>query len=150
MNTVHVDDVCSAMWHCRNSKDGSIFNLADKTYLTQGILIDHLGKIFNIEVGFLGKMGSSLAKTIGLKGIAETANEKHLAPWSALCKEQGIASTPLSPYIDSELLFNNGLWIDGSAIEKDGFKYTHEKIEQKDLEDMMKYYQKLGLFPKMK
>jgi hypothetical protein len=43
-------------------------------------------------------------KGLSLKAVAEEANDKHLKPWSDLCKEQGISSTPLSPYIDQELL----------------------------------------------
>jgi hypothetical protein len=48
---------------------------------------------------------SSVVKTVSLKAIAEEANDKHLKPWSDLCKEQGITSTPLSPYIDQVWLF---------------------------------------------
>jgi nucleoside-diphosphate-sugar epimerase len=32
INTVHVRDVCSAIWHlCQKGNQGDIFNLADKT-----------------------------------------------------------------------------------------------------------------------
>ena len=30
MNTVHVDDVCRAVWHlCQNGKNGEIYNIVD-------------------------------------------------------------------------------------------------------------------------
>ncbi len=38
-------------------------------------------------------------------------------------QEKSIEITPLSPYLDKELLGNNSLAIDGSAIEATGFKY---------------------------
>lgn len=148
MNTVHVDDVCAAMWFAKDLESGEAYNICDSSNTTQGSLGSMLADIFKIEVGYLGKIGSGIAKTVGLKGIAESVNEKHLKPWSDLCKEQGIVSTPLSPYIDCELLFNNGVWLDGSAIEGKGFKYSHPKLETADIVGIMEYYQKLGLFPK--
>merc|ERR1711991_692881 len=94
---VHVDDVCAAMWAAREFESGSIYNLADKSETDQGSINEMLEQMLGIKTGFLGSVVSSAAKA------------KHLKPWSDLCKEQGITSTPLSPYIDQELLYNNSL-----------------------------------------
>ena len=59
-----------------------------------------------------------------MTGATEECNEKHLTPWSQACSRDGISNTPLSPYLDKELLYNNHLHIDGSKIEKTGFSYT--------------------------
>ena len=58
-----------------------------------------------------------------MASATEESNEKHLAPWSEACAKDGIANTPLSPYIDQELLYNKHLHVDGSKIESVGFIY---------------------------
>jgi len=148
LNTVHVDDVCQAMWDSKAWENGTVYNLADKSDTDQGKINKFLEDIYGIKTGFWGSVASNVAKTVSLKAIAEEANDKHLKPWSDLCKEQGILSTPLSPYIDQELLYNNSLGVDGSAIEKTGFKYSHPQISVQDFREVMGYFQKQGLFPK--
>jgi nucleoside-diphosphate-sugar epimerase len=149
MNTVHVDDVCAAIWAAREWENGATYNLADKSETDQKSINEFLEQIFSIKTGFWGSMASNLAKTVSLKAIAEEANDKHLKPWSDLCKEQGIMSTPLSPYIDQELLYNNSLSVDGSAVEsKKGFKYSHPKLTKQDFNAVIEYFEKQGLFPK--
>ncbi len=141
VNTVHVDDVCAAMWAARSFENGSVFNVSVGD-TDQGAINELLEQLFNIKTGFYGAAMSTLAKGYSLKSIAEEANDKHLKPWSDLCKEQGIASTPLSPYIDQELLYNNSLSIDGSAIEKKGVKYTHPKLTKEDCLEAINYWSK--------
>ena len=58
-----------------------------------------------------------------MAGATEESNEKHLEPWSVACQRDGITNTPLSPYIDQELLYNRHLHIDPTKIEGTGFKY---------------------------
>merc|ERR1711991_427873 len=149
LNTVHVEDVCSAMWAAREFDNGSIYNLADKSETDQGSVNELLEQMLGIKTGFLGSLVSNMAKAVSLKAVAEDANDKHLKPWSDLCKEQGIGSTPLSPYIDQELLYNNSLSINGDAIEKTGFKYAHPKITKEDFIAISDYFVKQGLFPKI-
>jgi len=149
LNTVHVEDVCSAMWAAREFDNGSIYNLADKSETDQGSVNELLEQTLGIKTGFLGSVVSNMAKAVSLKAVAEDANDKHLKPWSDLCKEQGIGSTPLSPYIDQELLYNNSLSINGDAIEKTGFKYAHPKITKEDFIAISDYFVKQGLFPKI-
>lgn len=147
MHTVHVADVCKAMYHAAAKlPNGSIWNLADKNDTTQGVINKHLERIFGIETSFAGKLLSGLAKT-ALKGITEDANDKHLKPWSDLCKAAGITNTPLTPYIDQELLYNNSLSVDGSAIEATGFKYDHPKLTDDDFRAIINYYVAQKLFP---
>jgi len=149
INTVHVNDVSKAMWLAATKiSSGKIYNLADKNSTDQGKINTLLESLFGIKTGFYGKMLSSGAKAIGLKSIAETANEKHLKPWSDLCKKSNIISTPLSPYVDPELIKNNALSIDGSAIESEGFKYEHPVLTKIHCEEIMNYFVEQGLFPK--
>lgn len=149
INTVNVFDTCKAIVHAADKLEpGTVYNLADKGNTSQGSINVFIEEIFKIKTGFYGSVGSNIAKTLGLKAIAEEANDKHLKPWSDLCKEQGIASTPLSPYIDMELLYNNSLFIDGSKIEGTGFVYDHPTLTRAHLDEIMGYYSAQGLFPK--
>jgi nucleoside-diphosphate-sugar epimerase len=147
-NTVHVDDVVAAVWvACEKAKDGSLFNLADESSSTQGSLNKLFEKIFGIKTGFEGKLISTVAKT-KMADVAEYANDKHLKPWSELCKNAGIANTPLTPYVDQELLYNNPLNVDGSKICKElGFKYSKPRVTEELLRDQLKYFIDQKLYP---
>jgi len=147
INTVHVHDVCRAIVHmAQNADAGSTFNLADKTDLTQEKLNKHLEAIFQIKTGFFGGVISNLAK-VNLKAATEQVNEKHLKPWADICKADGILNTPLTPYIDTELLYNHALSVDGSAIEASGFSYDHQTLTEELLRDQIAYFVQQNLFP---
>jgi len=147
LNTVHVEDVCCAIVESMKWPSGATYNLVDENKTDQGTINKHLEELFGIKTGFYGAMASKVAETLALSALAAEANDKHLKPWSDLCREQGIASTPLSPYIDQELLSNNNLFVSGEAIKKTGFKYAHPKLSTDDFRVIMEYYQKQGLFP---
>jgi len=152
INTVHVHDVCKAIWHCTSAsvKPGSILNLADKNDTTQEKVNKHLEVIFGIKTGFHGSITSNiLTKGFSIKNLTEEVNDKHLKPWSDLCKASGIANTPLTPYLDYELLLNNHLSIDGTAIEATGFKYDYPEMTEGLLREIIDYYVKQNLFPKV-
>jgi len=147
INTVHVNDVAKALWHIATKcPAGEIYNLADKSDTTQGSINDLLEKIFGIKTGFLGDMVSQVAK-LKMKEVTEEVNDKHLKPWSELCKKDGILNTPLTPYLDIELLYNNHLSVDGSKIEKTGFKYDYPQVTEELLRESVNYYAKQKLFP---
>jgi len=146
-NTVHVRDVVAAMWHCaQNVPVGAVYNLADKNDTTQEKICALLESVFGIKTGFYGVMLSSAAK-LNFKDATEAANDKHLCPWSDMCQAKGIASTPLTPYIDQELLYNNAFSVDGSAIEATGFKYTVPAPTDDLIREQIQYYAEQGLFP---
>ncbi len=149
MHTVHVQDVCSALWFLTqhgNSKD--IFNLADSGDTDQGTIAKLLESIFSIKSSFMGTIKTKLATSvISMKAVAETANEKHLKPWSDLCKQQNITNTPLTPYLDEELLYNNAYSIDGSKITTLGFQYKYPHITEETIRQTIKGFQTLGYFP---
>jgi len=147
INTVHVQDVCKALWLlAQKGQLGGIYNLADKSDTDQGDFNKILEKIFGIETGFIGSMVSNLAK-VNMKGVTEDVNDKHLKPWSELCKNASIVNTPLTPYLDQELLYNNSLSVDGSAIEALGFAYTNPKLTEALVRDQINYFVSQKLFP---
>ena len=133
INTVHVADVARALWHVAANKADKggrsgpvskkeIYNLCDKGdtgffifNLDQGTVNKCIQELFGIETGFQGTVISSFAK-LNLDSVTEDVNDKHLQPWSELCKTGGIANTPLTPYLDKELLKDNARSIDGSKV----------------------------------
>jgi nucleoside-diphosphate-sugar epimerase len=147
VNTVHVIDVCRAMLHAATSVPaGTLYNLCDKNDTDQEKICKVIEAVFGISTGFYGAILSSVAK-VNLKSMAEDVNDKHLKPWSELCKAAGIATTPLTPYLDPELLYNNSLSIDGSAIEATGFKYQFPNLSADLVRQQIKYHVDQHLFP---
>jgi len=148
MNTVHVEDVCAALWHLAlNGQKGEVYNLADTNDTDQGTINKLLENVFGIKTGFMGTIKSKLATSVAMKTVAETANEKHLKPWSDLCKEKHITNTPLTPYLDEETLYNNAYSIDGTKITKTGFAYKHPEFKEETLRQTIQGFIALGYFP---
>ncbi|KAJ3399720.1 hypothetical protein HDU80_007657 [Chytriomyces hyalinus] len=159
INTVHVSDVVRAMWGATvQVADGGLrkepitkpelYNVCDKSESDQGSINEVIKSIFGIETGFQGTIISQFAK-LNLESITEDVNEKHLEPWAQLCKEGGINSTPLTPYLDKELLRDNALNMDGSLIEKRfGFQYLVPQFSESKVREMIKDFEDIGVWPK--
>eukprot|EP00003_Mantamonas_plastica_P011050 TRINITY_DN2061_c0_g1_i4.p1 TRINITY_DN2061_c0_g1~~TRINITY_DN2061_c0_g1_i4.p1 ORF type:complete len:271 (-),score=98.45 TRINITY_DN2061_c0_g1_i4:101-913(-) len=147
MNTVHVSDVVRAIWFMAEKGDaGSIYNLSDKADTTQQSINDMLEKIFGIKTGFQGTIASNAAK-MNMSFTTEYINDKHLRPWSDLLKAAEIGNTPLTPYLDQELLYNKNLFLDGSKIEETGFEYEVPEPTSELLMDAINYFVDMGKFP---
>ncbi|KAI1316791.1 hypothetical protein EDD11_009457 [Mortierella claussenii] len=162
INTVHVQDVVRAVWHTANwyvSSDnlqqGSpvIFNLADENDTNQETINTHIRSIFGIETEFTGTsfFASVIQKLdmIDMKEVADETNDMHLAPWAELLKSHDIKTSPLTPYLDQELLCNNALSLDGTKIcVTTGFKYEHPQVTTESLREVIKDFQELNLWPR--
>jgi len=148
LNTVHVDDVVRALWHLTNhGNSGQIFNLCDKHDTDQGKINDVLEELMGIKTGFLGKTKSSVAKALGMKQLTDFVNDKHLKPWSDLCKSRGIHDTPLTPYLDEELLYKCETYLNGSGIESTGFAYTRPHVTGDAIREVILDFVQKGIFP---
>lgn len=79
--------------------------------------------VFSIETGFHGTLISAFAR-LNMDHVVDEVNDETLDPWAELQNAAGISqSTPLSPFMEKELLKDTDLSMDGSAFEKDtGFK----------------------------
>jgi len=148
LNVIHIDDVCAAIWLALSKiKAGTTYNLVDQSDLDQGTLNGILGEVFDIKVDFLGSVLSNLAK-MQLTAVAEEANDKHVPGWTKLCQKHKILNTPLSPYIDKELLSNNNLSVDGSKFAKDvDFKLAHPKLTKELIQGVVESFVTQGIFP---
>jgi len=148
-NTVHVRDVCAALWHLTtHGNAGDVYNLADDNDTDQGAIAQHIEHIFGIKTSFMGFLKSKAITSVAMKTVAETANEKHLKPWSDLCKGSNIVNTPLTPYLDEELLYHDAYSINGKKIESTGFSYQYPKMTEEALRETIQYFVDLNFFPK--
>eukprot|EP00735_Rhodelphis_limneticus_P001470 TRINITY_DN12094_c0_g1::TRINITY_DN12094_c0_g1_i1::g.9686::m.9686 TRINITY_DN12094_c0_g1::TRINITY_DN12094_c0_g1_i1::g.9686 ORF type:complete len:371 (-),score=139.09,Epimerase/PF01370.16/6.6e-19,NAD_binding_10/PF13460.1/6.7e-08,3Beta_HSD/PF01073.14/6e-07,RmlD_sub_bind/PF04321.12/1.4e-06,NAD_binding_4/PF07993.7/2.6e+02,NAD_binding_4/PF07993.7/0.2,NAD_binding_4/PF07993.7/3.3e+03,Saccharop_dh/PF03435.13/0.035,Saccharop_dh/PF03435.13/1.2e+03,Polysacc_synt_2/PF02719.10/0.045,Polysacc_synt_2/PF02719.10/ len=154
INTVHVHDVCRAMWHIAvgnpPSKNKDVFNLVDKSDTDQGSLNKILEKIFAIKTGFMGSILSAAATTVSMQAVAEEANDKHMAPFTEACKAESILNTPISTYLDKELLYNNHLSLHSKKLEATGFQYEHPQVNEELLREVLDTFVEMRLFPKYK
>ncbi|XP_076064500.1 dTDP-D-glucose 4,6-dehydratase isoform X2 [Oratosquilla oratoria] len=136
INTVHVTDVSRAVvWLSKRGKTGQIYNVVDECNTTQGYITNIISNIFNINHEYIGNILSTVAKT-DIEGLISEINEKHLAPWAALCSVGGVDNTPLSPYLHQEAIMKEHLHLDGSKLRKEGFKYNVPKPSQEKLMEL--------------
>ncbi|XP_033726347.1 uncharacterized protein LOC117315975 isoform X2 [Pecten maximus] len=148
MNTVHVEDVCRAVWHlCHHGNRGEVYNIVDSADTTQGKVCHLVAELFNIQYDFVGSMFSNLAK-VNMTSVVEEINDKHMTPWAAACQTDDVSNTPLNPFIDEELLYNKHLFLEGKKLLDTGFIYQIPAPRLDHLREMLEDYISLGLFPK--
>lgn len=150
LNTVHVRDVVKALFLvATKSPEKEIYNLCDSSDTDQGSVNKFIATLFGIKTDFMGSIQSSLATSLAMKTVADVANEKHLKPWSDLCKEHGIVDSPLTPYLDEELLYNNSTSLDGQKIVKNlGFVYDVPAVTVDLLYEVVMDFESKKFFPK--
>lgn len=150
VNCVHVLDVARALWICATeAESGKIYNLADKSQLTQGDFNKILTGLFDIEVGFVNKLMSMGAKKM-MSSVAEHSNDKHVPAWADLCMKNNILNTPLSPYMDVEILKKEHVHVDGSLIESElKFEYKHPKATLELFQQTVQGFIDQKLFPEV-
>ncbi|EDW43402.1 uncharacterized protein LOC6607651 [Drosophila sechellia] len=149
LNTVHVSDVCAAVWQLAQSPKtaGQIYNICDDSASTQGTISNLLVDIFDINLDFFGLVMSNLAKLYPTDTVSEI-NDKHMAPWAEICQRNGIDNTPLTPYLDEEQLQHKHLYLDNTKLKDFGYVLQHPKVTRELLMEMIDDYVKQQLFPK--
>ncbi|KAF2831271.1 NAD(P)-binding protein [Ophiobolus disseminans] len=155
-NTVHIEDTVRALWHVAEwyAKQGSqrkptpVFNVVDHGNTSQGHTAKLIHEIFGIETGFHGTLISAFAR-LNLDHVVDEVNDETLDPWAELQQAAGISqTTPLSPFMEKELLRDADLSLDGSAFEKEtGFTYKHEKLTKEGVEEVVESYKRMGWWP---
>lgn len=148
MDTVHVSDLCRAIWHvCLHGKSGDIYNVVDQGNTTQGKVTEIISERFSINHSYWGTAASLLAKA-DMQSAVEQVNEKHLAPWAEACVKDNISNTPLSPYLCQELLTDRNLCLDGSKLVGTGFKYLVPEMTKERINEIVEDYVEMNLFPR--
>ena len=72
--------------------------------------------------------------------LVEEVNDKHLGPWAEACAQSGVENTPLTPYIDQELLYNKHLYLDLRKLENTGFTWQVPHITRDRLQEVSCIY----------
>lgn len=106
----------------------SVFNIADKGNTNQGTVATIFADVFKIETGFQGTLINTFAR-LNLEHVVDDVNDETLDPWAELQEKAGIggSSSPLTPFMEKELLRDADLSMDGSLFERTvpGFKYVY-------------------------
>jgi hypothetical protein len=84
---------------------------------------------------------------MGKKKLTNFVNDQHLKPWSELCKDRGIHDTPLTPYLDEELLYQAALHVNGTAITTTGFQYQYAGPNADLLREVLSDFIAKGAYP---
>jgi len=82
-----------------------------------------------------------------MRQLTDMVNDKHLKPWSDLCKSKGIIDTPLTPYLDEELLYKCETHLNGELIETTGFAYEFPNLTGELLREVINDFVTKGSFP---
>lgn len=137
LHTLHVDDLCSAIWFVckRDDTIGKIYNVVDTGNSSQGSITAIIADIFSIDYNYLGSIMSTIAKT-DMTTLVDEVNDKHLIPWAEACKLDGVENTPLTPYMSEEALFDRHLNLDGSKLVDLGFKYANQCVTKQRLQEV--------------
>jgi len=152
INTVHVRDVCAAMWEVTKYENlPVVLNLSDRSNFSQLDFNNICEKLLQMEVGFQPKIINMAAK-LNISAAAEQSNSKHSPMWNAVVKKYGLSlNNPLSPFIDEQLLAKNHLGVDGSLITRvTKFRYAHPEPTTKLFAEMLEEYMEMGYYPKLK
>ncbi|CAH1722669.1 unnamed protein product [Aphis gossypii] len=149
-NTIHVEDICRAIWHLLKSPEavGETYNLVDSGQTKQNMIAEIVSSLFGVKHEFLGSVLSSLCKN-DFDVIASEANDKHSVPWAEACSKSGVHNTPLSPFIHKDHLNGYRIEMNGSKLMNDSsFVLKHPKITVELLKEVVDDYIKMNLFPK--
>lgn len=147
-NCIHVLDLVRAMWLCAtDAESGKLYNIADKSKLNQGGINKLLVGLFDLKVGFVNKLMSMGAKKM-MQAAADHSNDKHVPGWADLCFKNNVLNTPLSPYMDVEILKKEHVHVDGSLIESElKFELSHPLITVELVRASVQQFIDQGLFP---
>lgn len=122
-----------------------VFNLADKDDMTQGKILDVIGKVFNIQTGFTHAAINAWAK-LNLKSVVDEANEKHTEAVAEIYPNQDppIIYTPHSCYLGIQDVAHKAEALDPTKAEKIlGWK-AKEKFDENTVKEVIKSFKDVG------
>lgn len=67
-------------------------------------------------------------------------NDKHMAPWADLCQNNDITNSPLTPYMDEELLYHKHLHLDNAKLKASGYQFLHPTVTQALIQEVCLYF----------
>ncbi|XP_053669629.1 uncharacterized protein LOC128720009 [Anopheles nili] len=149
MNVVHVDDVCGSIWEVLQTDRAlhDTINICDDSNATQGMISGLLADMFGIQIDYWGVTMSNMTK-LDMAGAIEEINDRHLGPWAELCQRDGVQNTPLTPYMDQELLLHKHLHLSNDKLKSYGYKLRHPQITRELLEEIVHDFVAMNHFPR--
>lgn len=74
-------------------------------------------------------------------------NDRHLSPWAQICQKDGIENSPLTPFMDEELLYNKHIFMDNTKLKETGFQLRHPIVKRELIEEVgLELISRLGWF----
>lgn len=84
-----------------------------------------------------GTLTLTLNLQMDMNTVVEEINDKHMGPWADACNKDGVENSPLSPYIDQELLHNQHLYLyPGKLSQSTDFIYNYPKMTKETLKEV--------------
>lgn len=74
---------------------------------------------------------------IPISMIVEEINEKHMGPWAEICMKDKTENTPLTPFMDAELLQNCHLNLSNEKLKATGYRLTMPILTQESIEEVI-------------
>ncbi|KAF2857112.1 NAD(P)-binding protein [Piedraia hortae CBS 480.64] len=158
-NTLHIDDAVRALWMAAQWREKNdaipnaegqkiIFNVVDHGATCQGTMAGIVHEIFDIETGFQNSIVNTFAR-LNLERVVDELNDDTLDDWADLLTDAGIQNgSPLSPFMEKELLRDSDLSLDGSRFERVvGFRPEHPTITKDKVQAVIDSYRKMGWWP---
>lgn len=103
----------------------AVFNIVDQGNTNQGTIAEIVAAIFGIGTGFQNTLINTFAR-LNLEHVVDDVNDETLDTWAELQEGAGIStagSSPLTPFMEKELLRDADLSLDGSLFQQTvGFK----------------------------
>uniref|UniRef100_A0A2M4BQW7 Putative c-3 sterol dehydrogenase/3-beta-hydroxysteroid dehydrogenase n=1 Tax=Anopheles marajoara TaxID=58244 RepID=A0A2M4BQW7_9DIPT len=149
MNVVHVEDVCGSIWELLQTDRSirQIVNVCDDSDATQATISELLADIFGIEIDYWGITMSNMTK-LDMAGAIEEINDRHLGPWAEVCTRDGVLNTPLTPYMDQELLLHKHVHLSNEKLKSYGYQLRRPRITRESLEEIVKDFIGMNHFPR--
>lgn len=76
-------------------------------------------------------------------------NDKHMAPWAQLCENNAIRNTPLTPFMEEELLDNRPLHLDNAKLKASGYHLRHPLVTRELIVEVIGDFVEQRLMPAM-
>lgn len=161
INTVHVLDVCTAAWTAAewstthpttpsSTLTDRAFNIVDDGDTSQETFASIVGAIFSIQTGFQGSIVSHFAK-LNLDSVVDDVNEEILQPWADMVKKKGLdggQGSPLTPFMEKELLKDHSLCLDGGkAREVLGWRVQRPRVTEEGIREVLESYERMRWWP---
>ena len=140
-NTASIENICMP----EKTPIAPVFNLADQDDMTQGKILDVIGKVFGIQTGFTNAAINAWAK-LNLNSVVDEANEKHTEAVAEIYPNQDppIKYTPHTCYLGVQDVAHKAEALDPTKAEKILHWKAKETFDQDTVKEVIKSFKDAG------